>query len=47
MVEVYRNDEPTKRLFLSEANAKLWINAHGTDGAIYSIRPYKGGNHDS
>lgn len=38
--EVYRNGEPTNRLFFTEENARLWINTHGTDGALYSIKPY-------
>lgn len=40
--EVLRDGEPTSRLFFTKENAQLWINAHGTDGASYSIREYKG-----
>ena len=40
LLEVYRDGEPTHKLFLSEENARLWINVHGTDGATYSVRPF-------
>ena len=47
MYEVYRDGEPTKLLFFSELNATLWINTHCKDGACYSVRPYKEGEHES
>lgn len=40
MWEVYRNGEPTKRLFLSIENAELWIKKQH-DGAEYTIQDYK------
>jgi len=40
MYEVYRDGEATKRLFLSEENARLYINTR-TDGAAYDVRPYR------
>lgn len=40
MLEVYRGDVPTKRLFLSEENVRLWINRQ-TDGAAYEIKIYE------
>ena len=39
--EVIRDGAPTKQLFLSEESAYLWVHTHGTDGATYSVRPYK------
>ena len=37
MVEVYRNGEPTGKLFMSAENARLWV-MRQTDDALYSIR---------
>ena len=39
MFEVYRNGEPTKRLFLSVENASLWIGRQH-DGAEYTVEPF-------
>lgn len=39
MFEVYRDGVPTRRLFLSEENARLLINRQ-TDGAAYTVEPY-------
>ena len=39
MYEVYRDGEATNRLFLSEENARLWIDRQ-VDGAEYTIMPY-------
>ena len=39
MVEVYRNGEPTRRLFMSEENAQLWIGRQ-YDGAAYTVEPF-------
>ena len=39
MLEVYRGGVPTKRLFFSEENARLWINRQ-TDGAEYTVELY-------
>jgi len=40
MYEVYRNGVPTKRLFGSVRNAKLWISTHCHDDAEYTIETY-------
>lgn len=37
--EVYRNGEPTHRLFLSKENAQHWIDRQ-VDGEEYTIMPY-------
>ena len=40
LFEVWRDGNPTGRLFLSEANAILWLSGHRESGAQYEIKPF-------